>query len=903
MSHKKHRMKRFGKRLGMIGAATAVVMAALAAGRLEAASPAEVRDYQGIIKDFKLNDWSMAEQDAAKFIANPKYTNSENFTNVVLMEAQAQYKQKKCNDMVVLLTAQQGRAGSLADEFTYLLGQAHDCASNYQEAADAFGRLVKDFPASPRRAEAIFSEAEARSRLQDWARVSETLNKPDGAFQQMARTNETNDWVVRGWLLLSEAQAKQNDYAGAEATLKKIPVLKANPALDWQRLYLLCDAQLAAGDKDEARQTSTNLVAGAPNKVDLARSMELQGRILEELDLLPEAVKAYLGISQTDGMPGERRRGAFLKAVELTWRQNKLDEAERMLKDYFTTHPELDEKGLETLTRGELLLKRYFQVKNGAPPAPGTTNSLAAAEAAFQEIVNGTNTEFIGKAELNLGWCYWEEKKYPESRASFLSAAQRLPFSVDRAVAQFKVGDALFQMGDFAGAAANYNTVIERYSGLTGVRNDVLERTLYQLVRAGLEQTNLNLAGSALKRILEWYPEGLLGQPSLLLVGQGFSSQGKTADARKVFQDFIERFPQSDLLPEVKLAIARTYEAERDWPSAMTAYDAWVKTYTNSATLPRAEFARAQVNYEAGRETNAFVLFTNFVARFPTSELALKAQYWIGDFYWRQPDYVSAEAQYQEVYKNKNWPASKLQYEALMMAGRAAMMRENYGEAFGYFTNLFSITNCPLDLRWQASFAAGDAKMFSAVTASVTNFPAYQEAIDYYFMPITDGYQSNRIAALAWGRVGDCCLLLAAGDAGQFKRATNAYQQVMNSPLADIPARSMAECGLAKALASMALLKPVGTQREGLMEAVGHYYNVVKGANRRDNEVADPYWVKEAGKAAGALLEEEPVRDLDKAAALYSFLAEDLPSWKSYWNKQLEKMREKQPAEKPPEKN
>ena len=888
----------------LIWVALALAMMLPAAGRLQAASPAEKNDYEFAAKDFKLNDWARAEESAAKFLANPKYTNSEYFAKVVLIRAKAQYNQKKCKDMIELLTTQRYRAGSLADEFTYLLGQAYDCASNYQEAADAFGQLVKDFPSSSYRAEAIYSEVDARSRLQDWARVSEMLSRPDGTFQQMARTSETNEWVVRGWLLLSEAQAKQNDYASAEATLKKIPVLKANPALEWQRLYLLCDAQLTAGDKDEARQTSSNLVAAARNKIDLARSMELQGRILEELDQLPEAVKAYLGISQTDGMPGEQKRGAFLKAVELTWRQNKLDEAGQMLSDYFITHPELDEKGLETLTRGELLLKRYIQVKNGATPAPGTTNSLASAEAAFQEIVNGTNTEFIGKAELNLGWCYWEEKKYPESRASFLSAAQRLPFSVDRAVAQFKVGDALFQMGDFAGAAGSYNTVVERYSGLTAVRNDVLERTLYQLVRAGLGQTNLNLARSALKRILEWYPEGLLSQPSLLLVGQGFTGQGKTAEARKVFQDFIERFPQSDLLPEVKLAIARTYEAEGDWTGAMTAYDAWVKTYTNSATLPRAEFARAQVNYEAGRETNAFMLFTNFVARFPASELGLKAQYWIGDYYWRQQDYVLAEAQYQEVYKNKNWAASKLQYEALMMAGRAAMMRENYREAFGYFTNLFYITNCPIDLRWQASFAAGDAKMFSAVTASVTNFPAYQEAIDNYFKPITEYYRSNRIAALAWGRIGDCCLLLAAGDAGQFKRATNAYQQVMDSPLANISARSMAECGLAKALVSMALLKPVGTQREGLIEALGHYFNVVEGRNQRqrDKEVVDPYWVKEAGKAAGAVLEED-LKDWDKAAVLYSYLSEDLPSWKSYWNKQLEKMREKQSAEKPQEKN
>jgi TolA-binding protein len=391
-----------------------------------------------------------------------------------------------------------------------------------------------------------------------------------------------------------------------------------------------------------------------------------------------------------------------------------------------------------------------------------------------------------------------------------------------------------------------------------------------------------------------------MGQPSMLLAGQGLSAQGRTVDARRVFQDFIVRFPQSPLLPEVKLAIARTFEAEKDWPHAMAEYDGWVAAYTNNPALPRAEFARALVNYQAGRETNAFMLLTNFVAQFPSNELALKAQYWVGDYYWRQQDFASAEAQYQEVYQNKKWPGSKLQYEALMMAGRAAMLRENYREAIGYFTNLLKVTNCPLDLRLQAAFAAGDARKESAVTTSATNYAAYKDAIDYYSIVSED--PSNRIAALAWGRMGDCYLLLAADDPAQFKKAADAYQRVMDSPLADISARSMAECGLAKSLEGMARLKPVGRQLDGFMEAVGHYLNVAEGKNRRDNEVTDPYWVKEAGKAAGLL--DEELKDWDKAYALYYYLSKDLPAWKSYWDKHMEivsKAREQQIQEKPRE--
>jgi hypothetical protein len=236
------------------------------------------------------------------------------------------------------------------------------------------------------------------------------------------------------------------------------------------------------------------------------------------------------------------------------------------------------------------------------------------------------------------------------------------------------------------------------------------------------------------------------------------------------------------------------------------------------------------------------------------------------------------------------------------MAGRAAMARENYGEAIGYFTNhLFKITNCPLELRLQALFAAGDAKMASAVTASLTNLSGCAEAVDHYYQPITDEFRSNRIAALAWGRMGDCYRLLAAGDPAKFQKAIDAYQRVMNSPLAGISARSMAECGLAMTLESMARSRPKGTQLDGKLEALGHYLNVAEGKNRRDNETTDAYWVKEAGKAAGLL--DEDLGEWDKAAALYDYLAEDLPSWKSYWDKKrieaVNKSRGKPVPEKP----
>src|SRR5271154_4244746 len=117
-----------------------------ACGPARAAGQAEARDYESVVKDMEIMEWGRAEEAAAKFIA--KYPAAENYSKVVLFEAQAQYKQGKCGELVELLTTNQSRAGAQGDQFNYWLGQGYFCGSDYHLAAETFARLVRNYPAS-----------------------------------------------------------------------------------------------------------------------------------------------------------------------------------------------------------------------------------------------------------------------------------------------------------------------------------------------------------------------------------------------------------------------------------------------------------------------------------------------------------------------------------------------------------------------------------------------------------------------------------------------------------------------------------------------------------------------------------------------------------------------------------
>jgi tetratricopeptide (TPR) repeat protein len=212
-------------------------------------------------------------------------------------------------------------------------------------------------------------------------------------------------------------------------------------------------------------------------------------------------------------------------------------------------------------------------------------------------------------------------------------------------------------------------------------------------------------------------------------------------------------------------------------------------------------------------------------------------------------------------------------YPARMMAGRAAVARGDYDGAIDYFTKLTSNTNCPKELRMQATFAYGDA----LVSRNSTN--DLNDAIGVFKTIPQPPYGINRQTVRAWGRIGDCFLQLAATNSGQYENATNYYQMLVVSPDADVAARSQAEVGLGIVAEKQAEQKN-GAEQIALLEmALKCYAHVLFGNNLRDNEEPDLFWVENAGLKAGRIA--ETLQEWQQAINVYTQLGALLPSRRS----------------------
>src|SRR5664279_3960233 len=861
-----------------------VLTALLATGSRLAAAPGADRAFEAAAKAFQDAFYDRAETGFDDFCQ--KYADSPRLAEAILLQAEARLELSNYAGAIALLSARQKDAGTNADQYVFWLAQAQLRKGDFRAASDGFAKLVKEFPASTRLLDAAMGEASARAALaraepSEWPRVIELLQQTNGVFQCAARTNASNELVVQGQLLLSEAQLGTKAYGAAEETLQPLAKRLLSPRLAWQWSYLLCRIQVADGRTNAALQSTTKLLAAATNAGQtnlLAESAAFQASLFERMGRTNDAIVAYHK-NLTAGFPAERKRQALLKITELSLAQEppQIPQAAKTLEDFLSQSPDDALADLALLTLGELRLRLHEGGADTNLVANATTNGAAApnnlqlALACFNALTNKLSPLF-GKAQLDLGWCYWRAGKLPEGQAAFQAAVEHLPpLSKDLATAYFRLADTQFQQTNYAGAIKSYQAIIEKFGALPEVRTNLFEPALYQTVRAGLAEGDLATATNTLQQMLAWYSNRLDTARAVLLAGQEIGRRGDAAGARRMFLDYAKMAPGAPLLPELQLAVAATYEQEKKWAEAIAQYDSWLASYTNHALLPRAEYYRAWDTDQAGLKTNALAAFIKFVADWPTNEYAPLAQWWVAGYYHDAGEMPEAERNYKLLFQSTNWAPCELTYRAQLMAGRAAVTRQGWKDVHDYFLGVYNNTNGPsVDLRVQALFEYGQSLMRWTAPAETNKLSNCEEATRV-FGRICDEHPNSRLAVRAWFEKANCNLQWALAKQ-QYDSLTNAlsgYQRVVDSDQADVALRSEAKLGQAITLGKWAEQKAGEPRTALLKQALSNCLDVVYGSKDllRDDERPDPSSIQKAAEKAFELA--ETLQAWSQAANIY----------------------------------
>ncbi len=803
--------------------------------------------------------YEQANNALGEFIA--KHPDSKNVPEAILLQAQSRFKLKDFTGAIDVLQKYFGKCQNFCDEYLFWIAESYYSLTNYSNAIQYYQKLLTEHPASKRIPEAYYRLAICHFHLNQFQEVVKILSNTNSVFRTLPKTTSNIEQIARANLLLADAQIHLGEYTNVEHTLQTIPLESLNLEMQWRWYYLKCRALVGPQRYTEAIALSTNLIS-------LAEKTK-QPQYISQSALLVASINEKLGEKKNTieilnkyitSFDNEQRRFALLKIVELSATIDNLNEAATRLEVYaqtFTNEPAMD---AVLLTAGELRLKEYWlstqkwRTNDTIISTPAESNLVKQAFSHFNKIIaDFPNSQFLPKAQLQRGWCLWLTGNIAASRDAFQFAAEKLPHSPEQAIAIFKLGDTEFFLNNYSNAIRSYKLLITNYINDPIIKRSLLNQALYQMLRTSIYLNDINSAEESVSLLLKYYPDDDFSQKGLLLMGQTLNRIDKPEKARALLEEFIKKFPSSPLMSKVVLAIAKSFIKEGNFSTAAKYYDDWFNKYVTNSPQPEAEFDRAFAHYQANQETNALLIFTQFIEKYPTNNLAALARLWIGHFHYRHRDFTNAEAQFQLIFQNTNFQNTVISYQARIMAGRTAFARQGFKDAADYFRSLINDEKCPEDIVIEALFALGDTLIEEGSSNPTQKTQQFNEAI-VVFSKIPQIYPTNHLVPVAYGRIADCYLQLASENPENYKKAQEFYQKVVSSN-AGISARSQAEVALGIISEKLAALKL--SQEKEQKKALEHYLTVIYGKNIRPelNETPDPFWIKKASLYAIDILE------------------------------------------------
>ena len=267
------------------------------------------------------------------------------------------------------------------------------------------------------------------------------------------------------------------------------------------------------------------------------------------------------------------------------------------------------------------------------------------------------------KEQLAYGKQLQEQKRYGDALSAYRRLIRRWPTSSAVQDARMGSAECLTALGYYYKAFKEYQQMIEK-----NPNSPYFDTALHRQFEIG----NLFLAGERVKVM------GL----------RLFSGLDKAVE---VYEQVVKNGPFSDVGPQAQFRIGLVYEKQKDYLSAVHAYEKFLERYSNNSLAEEAQFETGwaysreakRAEYDQDMANKAIGAFDDFLVRYPNSPKAARAEemrtslkqeqaqglFHIGEFYEKRKNVKAALIYYNAVIEQdprSNW-ANRAQQKVTML--------------------------------------------------------------------------------------------------------------------------------------------------------------------------------------------------------------------------------------------
>lgn len=396
-------------------------------------------------------------------------------------------------------------------------------------------------------------------------------------------------------------------------------------------------------------------------------------------------------------------------------------EAYRLFEDFFSEY--------------ELKDELYATAKYYSADALLNLDDKNAASAGFEYLVNNfQSSNFRDRALYKLGIIYFDTKQFSRARARFEKLLYDYPNSDYSGNALYWIGESytaenrlkdaieyleeavanrrnnkyedysIFTLASVYERTGDYENAVKYYDQLLSYHKDSPLAVSAQ-IRIGVCYFKLKDYHSSILELnsplLSNLPEDLYAE-SIYILANSYYRVKEYGDAEKTYQEIIANFPSSDFFRSAMYGLAWTYFQQNKYNDAYKIFHTLSDEEDSIAV--KSFYWKAESKRYAGEEDEAFRIYSEFVQKYPGSELVKGVQYQMGVVYFNNRRLDQSERFIKDALKSSD---ETLRSKAFTLLGEIELTRKQYSSAKNSFEAALGVRTISEDLRSRALLGYG----------------------------------------------------------------------------------------------------------------------------------------------------------------------------------------------------
>lgn len=367
-------------------------------------------------------------------------------------------------------------------------------------------------------------------------------------------------------------------------------------------------------------------------------------------------------------------------------------------------------------------------------------NRKALATAELENIYN--NIEFSNfriEALYELGLIYFESKDYQKSRLRFKSLLNEDRNGKYSGSAMYWIGESYSSENKLDDAIEFLNQAIQ-----DSKTNRFRDYTIYTLANVYEKKRDYENAVKYYDQLLSYYPNsplvvsaqtrigicyfylkdyqssilelknpllnnlpGSLYSETLYLLANSYYRVKEYSNAEEIYLEILEKFPDTNVLQDVKYGLAWTYFQQKRYKDAYIVFDD-LSTGSDSIAI-ESYYWKAEAKRYAGQNNDAIKIFQSLLSAHPSSFIVSRAEYQLGSLYFNLNESNLSKRYLMSALSSSD---TEVQAEAYTLLGELELNDKQYVSAKNYFLPVLTITNKNSDAGLRSMLGLGSALFF-----------------------------------------------------------------------------------------------------------------------------------------------------------------------------------------------